>query len=181
MSILMDIIGASVIAGIIMLSILGLNTNLNSAAYNKTFSLVTQTNTVALGRMIEYDMVKMGYHTSKPALLTAKSDTITFMADLADAGAVNTIKYYMGPVNGLTSTKNPRDRMLYRVQDGNVIAMNLGLTSLVFSYFDTDGDSTATPSLVQSINVKFTVESIEPVDTTYSAAFWEKRIYPKNL
>ena len=181
MAIFVDIVGAAVIVGILFLSIFGMNLNLNQANYNKTFSLITQTNAVALARMIEYDFVKMGYHSTKPFILAATAASITFKAYLRNVGTVNTVQYYVGPSSALGTTKNPRDFMVYRVEDGNVIAANLGLTSLSLTYFDKDGFTTLAPDSIMSIDVKFTVESPEPADTSYAAAFWEKRIYPKNL
>ena len=181
MWVLIDIIGATIILGIIIMAILGLNVNLDLASYNKTFTLITQTNTVTLARMLEYDLVKAGYHTPKPAILGAKSDSISFLTDLRDAGVVNSVTYYLGPTSVLGSTKNPRDRMLYRVEYGSTISSNLGVTALKFTYFDTAGSVTTIPSNIASINVQFTVESPFPVDTTYAAAVWQKRVYPRNL
>lgn len=181
MAIIIDIVGALVIAGIIMLAVLGLNEDLTVATYNKTFTLLTQTNAVALARMIESDFVKMGYHTPVPAVLAAGPDSIVFLADLHDAGTVNTVKYRIGPTGSLGFTKNPRDRILYRVEDGVVTAANLGVTSLTFSYYRVDGYGTSAPDSVKSINVTFVVQSPEPTDSSYSEAVWQKKIYPKNL
>src|ERR1051326_2946848 len=190
MTVLIDIIGATLILGILILSIFGMDTNLNQANYNKTFTLITQTNCVTLARIIEFDFVKMGYHVPKDssvspprnaAIIAVKSDSIVFKADLRNNGTVNTVRYYIGSTSTLGSTKNPRDRMLYRVEDGNVIAAHLGLTNLSFSYYNGDGIATSRTDSIRSVNVFFTVESPEPVDTTYSAAFWQKKIYPKNL
>jgi hypothetical protein len=186
MWVIIDIFGASIIAGIILVAIFGMNVNLDQATYNKTFTLITQTNAVTLARMIEYDFIKIGYHTSKPAIFAIKPDSISFMANLRNsstgtAADTNYVRYYVGPVAGLGSTKNPRDRMLYRVEDGKTIAANLGVTSLAFTYYDKDGLTTSIPDSVKSINVVFTCESPYPVDTTYAASFWQKRIYPRNL
>ncbi len=181
MSILIDLIGATIILGIVLMAILGLNVNLDQASYSKTFTLITETNCVTLARMLEFDLVKAGYHTSKPAFLAAKSDSISFLADLRDAGTVNTVTYRLGPTSALGATKNPRDRMLYRTEDGSTIASNLGVTALTFTYYDLSGAVTAGLADVASINVQFTVESPFPVDTTYAAAVWQKRIYPRNL
>src|SRR5260221_13424951 len=97
MWVILDIFGASIIAGIILVAIFGMNVNLDQATYNKTFTLITQTNTVALARMIEYDFVKIGYHTPKPAVLAAKSDSISFyMADPTNPGvAYYPVQYYV--------------------------------------------------------------------------------------
>ena len=181
MAVMIDIIGSVVIAGIVLLAILGLNANMNQAMYNKTFSLVTQTNAVALARMIEYDVTKIGYHTPSPALLVASPDTISFKADLKDDGTVHTVKYFSGSTSTLSWTKNPNDRMVYRVLDGSVTSMNLGVTSLVFKYYDVNGIVTTDPKSVKSVNVYFTVQSPEPVDTGYCSSYWQKTINSKNL
>ena len=115
------------------------------------------------------------------AMLAAKSDSISFKGDLQNTGTVNTVQYYLGPVSGLAKTKNPRDRVLYRVEDGKVIGASMGVTSLSFSYYNSDGYATSAPDSVRSIRVKFTLESPSPVDTTYATLSWEKRFYPKNL
>src|SRR5437870_550649 len=131
MSTILDILGATIIVGIMLLALFGLNLNMHAASYNKTFTLITQTNAVTLARMMEYDMVKMGYHSlTRPYVLAAKPDSIAFKADLRNSGTVNIVRYYVGATSGLAFTKNPRDRMVYRVEDGNVMAANLGLTSL---------------------------------------------------
>lgn len=181
MAILVDIVGSLVIAGIVLLSILGLNVNMNQATYNKTFSLVTQSNTVALARMIEFDFAKIGYHSPKPMILTAGPDSISFKSDLGNNGTVHTIKYYLGSTSTLAFTKNPNDRLLYRVQDGTVIPMNLGLTRFSLSYVDSSGFVTTKPDSIRGIYVAFDVQSSEPVDAAYCGAYWEKSFYPKNL
>lgn len=190
MSVIIDIIGATLILGIILSAIFGMNLNLNQASYNKTFALITQTNCVTLARMFEYDMLKIGYHVPRDSsvspprvvsIVAVKSDSIVFKADLRDIGTINTVKYYIGSSSALGTTKNPRDRMIFRVEDGNVIAASIGLTSLSFTYYDRNEFTTSTPEEIKAINIKFTVESPEPVDTSYAAAFWQKKLYPKNI
>jgi hypothetical protein len=181
---MIDIIGAAVIVGIIMLAIFGLNVNLSQANYNKLFTLTTQMNTVTLAEIMEFDMVKIGYHVPNAksvAVLAAKSDSIVFQADLNNTGTINTVKYYLGPTSALSYTKNPNDRVIYRVQDGVVSPMYVGLTSLSITYYNSDGNVTTRPDSVRSMFVQFTIQSPSPVDTSYSTAFWEKRISPKNL
>ena len=181
MAILIDIVGSLVIAGIIFLAILGLNVNMNQATYNKTFALITQSNAVALARMIEFDFVKMGYHSPKPMILAAGSDSISFKSDLSNDGTVHTVKYYFGSTSTLGSTKNPNDRLMYRVQDGTVTPMNLGLTSFSLSYVDSSGFTTTKADSIRGITVAFSVQSSEPVDTGYCGAYWQKIFFPKNL
>ncbi len=184
MSVILDVFFAAIIAGIIFLAILGLDTNLNQASYNNTFSLITQSNAVALARMIEYDFVKMGNNVPyQQAILTARPDSITFKADLGNSGPsyVNIVTYCLAPTSTLASTMNPNDRLIYRIQDGQVTPMNLGVTNLTFTYYDANQNITAIDSLIRSIDVKFIIQSPEKVDTSFSTVFWEKTFQPKCL
>ncbi len=181
---LIEIIGVCIIVGALMLCVFGWTSNLNVAAYNKSFSVIAQGNTITLARMFEYDVRKAGYHYPKPsiAMLSASPDTLSFKGDLQNTGTtINTVKYYVGPPSQAAYSKNPRDRILYRVQDGKVTPANLGVTNLSFRYFNKDGGVTTRLDSIKSVQVNFTIESPAPVDTTYASISWEKRFYPKNL
>ncbi len=181
MATIIDLIGSFVIIGAVMLTIFALTTNLNQASYNKSFSTTTQTNATTLARVLDYDIVKIGYHTSKPAMIIAKTDSMSFKADLLDDGNVKTVQYFLGSTSGMSNTKNPRDKVFYRIEGGKTIAMGLGVTGIQFSYYNNDGFATAALDSIKSIRVKITIESATPVDTSYSVISWQKRFYPKNL
>ena len=183
---LFNVMGAAIIVGILFLSVFGLMGKLDEATYNKTFSLNVQTNAITLARMMESDLLKAGFHdTTKHAFISADSVSIKFRGDLQNVGVMHldTVRYYLGsPTDPLAATtKNPRDRIIYHVVDNQATACNLGLTSLSFTYFNDGGFQTTSLDSIRSVRVKFTVESLEPVDTTYFSIYWDKTLYPKNL
>ena len=192
MAALIDIIGAGIIAGLVLLSIFGLGANLNQASYEKSFTYALQTNVVTLARIMESDIVKIGYHIPKgTAITSASANSITFKADLADAGVTNIVRYTLSNTSSaeVNATLNPKDVVLYREVDGSTIAANLGVTNLQFAYYDSAGTPTATLSDIKSIYVKISLESPERIintaeaatDTSYPGVFWEKTIFPRNL
>ena len=190
MAVFFDIVGSVVFFGILLLTIFVIMGNLNQANYEKTYTLNMQTNAVTLARIMEYDMLKIGYHVGSPAIISADSTSIQFVGDLENDGDTNTVSYYIGSTSEsvVADTKNPRDRMIYRVVNGQpAIRANLGLTDLKLTYFDSSGVETNSVSLIRSIGVKFRLENFEPVYPVhpdvpvYPGVFWEKRIFPRNI
>ena len=200
MSAMIDIIGATILAGMVMLIIFGVTANLNQTLYTSTFTLNVQTSAVALAREIEYDFTKMGYNIDKTTtvvILIADSTRIRFKADILNAGIIDTIGYWTGSL--LPLTRNPRDMVFTRQQKSPLINSsinaNLGVTNFSLTYYDSLGTKISTPVVsdsdrrrIKSIKVKLYIESPEPVsksydqsDTSYIGVNWEKLIYPRNL
>ena len=71
----------------------------------------------------------------------------------------------MGPTSELSGTANPRDRLLYRVVNGNVPQeANLGVTQFYMNYYDALGDTIYHPIInmgeISSIEINVTVENV---------------------
>lgn len=193
MSSLLNVTGAVVIGAIILLTIFSRAIDLNQTSTEKTLTLNLQTGAVTAARVLEYDLVKAGYHVPKGTAITqADSVSLTFRADLLDGGSINTIQYYLGPTSeaSVASTKNPRDRVLHRIVTGiGVTDAILGLTNLRFTYYDSTGAATMVLANIRSIHARMDFESPErvikqtdtPSDTAYPGVYWEKTIYPRNL
>ena len=190
---LLNLVGAVVIGALVLVTIFGRATTLNQTSTEKTFTLNLQTNAVTAARVLEYDLVKAGFHVPKGTAITqADSVSLTFKADLHDAGTINTVQYYLSSVTDpeVSVTQNPRDRVLHRIVSGlgttNAI---LGLTNLKFAYFDSTGNTTSVLADIRSIYTRMDFESAErvikpidtPSDTAFPGVYWEKTIYPRNL
>lgn len=193
MSSLLNVTGAIVIGGLIMLSIFGRAINLNQTSIEKTTTLTMQTNAVTAARIVEYDFVKAGYKVPKGTAVTAAdSVSITFKTDLLDDGIVRTIQYALGATSeaAVAQTRNPRDRILHRSVTGQASTdAILGVTNLAFTYYDSLGKKTTTPSQIKSIYVHIDFEASERVikttdsagDSSFQGVHWEKTIFPRNL
>lgn len=198
MAVVIDLVGSTVIAGMILLSVFGLIGNLNHTTVEKTYCLNMQTNIVTLARIVEYDLVKIGYHVSKPAILYADSTSISFKSDLHKNGDSVIVRYSIGDSleSTVAGTANPRDRMFYREETGQpTIEANIGLTYLKFRFLDSLGVETTDLNAIRAIHIKIGIESHDSMEACaeevctedhtsammYEGSFWEKTIYPRNL
>lgn len=193
MSVILDIVLTIVIGSILFVVIFTLMGNMNQAHFEKTLTINVQTNVVTIAQIIEYDFLKIGYHTKDDAIQYADSTTIRFKADLKNDGNVVNLQYSIG--SEVYATRNPRDFMFVRQAGGYpTINANVGLVSLKFTYFNTLGNIIPSPittkanlDSIKAIRVKIELESVEPVysyltgDSTYQSVFWEKTIYPRNI
>lgn len=192
MSSLIDMIGAAILFGVLILAVGRIQGNLNSTLYQNTFNLNTQSQAVALARQFEYELAKAGYGVTGSKITAADSTKITFTGKMRFGGAVDSISYYTGAAD--SSTKNPDDfRFVRYAKSTGALSQRLVMTYFKLSYFDTTNTKLSTPvtganlDAIRAINIKFRVESAEPVtDATtglsnYNAVTWEKLIYPRNL
>ncbi|MBA4312568.1 MAG: hypothetical protein C0417_08050 [Chlorobiaceae bacterium] len=193
MSIMLDIFGSLLIAGIMFLTIFSLMGNMNQANIEKTLNVNVQGDIITLAQILESDLLKIGYHTKNDAIQYADSSGIRFKSDLVNDSTIVTVQYTLG--GNVTTTKNPKDKFIIRSVDGQTtINASVGLTYIHYSYFDSLGRELTSPltttnrlDSIKAIRVKIRLESAEPVASpysitpTYQSVFWEKTIYPRNL
>ncbi len=191
---LLDILGSVIIGGVMMTIAYRLSDTVTEKTYNNSGELTIQRNLATQAQLIEFDFRKIGYCKNwnlipdpTKALLYADTSSIKFYTDIDNNGTVDSIHYYLGPTSELTGTANPRDRLLYRVLNGEQPrSSNLGVTQFHLVYFDALGD-TLTPPIginggITSIEINLTVESTEAYDQKYSKAFWRQiRMVSRNL
>ncbi len=177
-STLIDIIGSTIIGGLLLLILLRMNATAVQNNYNYSGERIVQQNIVEVVSLIEYDFRKIGYcndWTKIPdetlAIIKADTSSISFLTDIPTSsdpygdGVVDTLKYYLGPTSELTATPNPNDRILYRVINNNPAAgSNLGVTQFKLTYFDANGNKIVNmpsnpPFGIASIQVDVAVEN----------------------
>lgn len=184
MSIILDIMSSVVIGGIILVIIVGVIANMSQSSYEKYETGRSESNRIMLARQMEFDFEKIGYHAAKPAILLADSVSIWFNADIFNDGVVRGTRYYLGsPSESMVAkTRNPRDRVLYREEYGKTpTVFNFGVTGMHFAYYDSAGKPTLNLSLIKVVDVDFTIETQEPINSRYEAFTWQKRFFPMNL
>lgn len=193
-STLLDIIGSTIIGAMLLMILF----RMNDAAVENTYvyggELLVQQNLVEVVTLLEYDFRKIGYCADwqqipdpSEAILSADSNDITFLTDLDSDGNVDTLRYFTGPTSALAVTANPRDMMLYRVENNQTPrGANLGVTQFSMLYFDAIGNvidfPVTVPSEIYTMQINITVENTEAYDSNYSSAFWRQiRLAARNL
>lgn len=179
---MLDIVGSTIIGGIMLILILQLNSNMVETASVQTMNTSTQENLTTFTGMLEYDFNKIGYRvTDSLKITTADTSKIIFNSDSNNSGKVDTVSYYLASVLD-TSTTNPRDRLLFRVFNQQTPqAMRLGVTRFRLWYYDSLGQVTSVRSKIRAVRLAINLESPEPYDALYTGGSWERTMKPRNL
>lgn len=187
---LLDIVSSTLIAGMLLLSVLKVNSDLTSTNSDTNIEVITQENATTVANTIAYDFYKIGYKAS-PAIVFADTSAITFCSQIDNNGVVDTIKYWLGAPLGLSGV-NPNWCILYRVKNGNPIrGASLGVTSFNLTYYDSTGQEISVPpggtsdqstlSRIESIHIVILFQSADKTSSGYAETYWEEFISPKNL
>ena len=207
-STLLDIIGSTIIGGMLILILFRLNDSAVENTYTYGEELVVQQNLVEVVTLLEYDFRKIGYCADyqqlpiiSDAIISADSTDITFWTDLPESengvgdGTLDQLRYFVSDTSVLNSTPNPRDIMLYRVVNGATPkGSNLGVTEFKLRYFNSLGVEIDTPVLdtgeIASMEISITIESTmltenwmtNPEYQKYVSSYWRQvRLSARNL
>jgi len=199
-STLIDVIGSTMIGGLLMLILFRLNDTAVANSYQYTGEVIIQKNLVEVVKLLEFDLRKIGYCSDWKALpdpsksiVAVDKNSITYLTDLPTPaqphgdGIVDTIRYFLGDASELLVTPNPNDRMLYRVVNNATPAgANLGVTKFDFIFYDTFGDvipfPITQPGEIQSMQIDLVVEDTYAYDNQYRRVFWRQiRLAARNL
>ena len=193
-SVLMDILGSTIIGGILLMNLFEINNTAIENNYTGSGELTAQQNLAVTVQVLENDFRKIGYCADWKkipiptlAILAADSSSIKFLTDVDSDGIVDTMSYYLGPTSELLSTPNPRDRILYRVVNSETPDdVNLGVTQFNLTFFDVLGNlinfPITVPGEIYTMQIDITTEDVAAYDQKYSSAFWRQiRLVAKNL
>lgn len=194
MNIILDILGSTFIAGILLLMMLKLNIFASNASFSSDSELKMQQHAKTLGEIINYDLRKIGYKYTGTAISVADSNRIKFFADMhppgtAGHGTMDVVEYFLSDTTKAAGTPNPRDIVLTRVLNNTDTSAgpSLGLVKLKFSYFNANSIPTTNKDSIKYVKTEFWIESSDPVRNKfteqyeYPFTYWELTIYPRNI
>ena len=195
MNYLLDIMGSSLIAGILFLLIFKMNVYTSNANYYSDNELKLQQNVKTLAEVLNYDLRKIGYKHNGTAIVTADPTRIRFYADLEAPGTyghgtVDFVEYFLGDSLDALGTANQKDKVLYRVLNSvdTLGGPTLGLVDLKFSYLDNHGFPTAFLDSIKYVKAEFWVEPYEFINDfgtgqqdSSQFTYWELTINPRNI
>lgn len=183
-----------IIAGMLMLIIVGFNMRLNQHATDLTLHEMSKSHTESVYELILYDFKKIGYDTyeigeSPVDPIQAIGDhNITFKAKFDQDPSTNpsTITWEL-TADVPAGSNNPAHRILERrIAGGDTTSIGIGITRFDLRYFNNEGNETTDPSAIRSIEVIIETQPKEGVSmpggqTRYPVSQWRKTIVPENL
>lgn len=195
MNLILDLMGSSLIAGLLFLLVLKLNLYSSNANYYSDNELRLQQNTKTLAEIINYDLRKIGYKYDNTAIITAEPRRLKFYADMNEPGTyghgvVDVIEYFVGDSTEALGTTNERDKILYRVlnETDTLGGPTLGMVDFRFSYMDSRGIATTILDSIRYIKAEFWVEPYDYVKDFVTGekdksvfTYWELTINPRNI
>jgi hypothetical protein len=182
---ILDILGAAVIGGILLINLLKVNGSLveNESIYSHDKNL--QIDLVIAATVLERDFSLLGYVKStnlvglNQNIFSGDSVSITFRSDIDNNGVIDTIHYFISDTSALSHTPNPRDMLLYRKTNSDypfVLANNV--TRFRLTYLNTFLAEVPPPivltSAVNYIRIEIRVEDPFAFDNKYSEAIWRR-------
>ncbi len=194
MSTLLDIVGSSFIAGMLLLLVLKMNLFMSNASFASDNELKLQQNAKTLAEILNNDFRKIGYKHTGTAFIAAEKERIKFVGDLqrpgqSGFGIADTVEYFIRDTSYSSGTTNPDDIVLVRILNGNdsIAGPSLGLVKLQFNYLDSLSTPTADLTKIKYIKTEFWVEPIDQADNFVTGqqdsvfTYWEFTINPRNI
>ena len=176
--VVLDIIGSAITGGLLLLTLLNFNAqNLESKQLYRD-EIIAQRNLVEVVNVMEEDLRRIGYcqvrsNMALPVVTVAAAESLRFKTDLPSNaanegdGTVDYVTYAFGPF--VTSTMNPRDRLLYRRENaGEYAGSSMGVTKFSLRYLRYNGDTLAMPvpydrlKEIIAVEVTLRVENVNP-------------------
>lgn len=196
-STLIDIIGATILGGILLIMVNKLNERAIETNIVYGSDKLLQMEVVQLADLLESDFRRIGYcedpskvSDSTQIIISADTSQIKFITDTNRDGNLDTLQYYVSDTLALNMTKNPRDRILFRKHQDypneQILNVSSNITHFYLRYFDALNvelsSPVASPSLISYMEISFKVEDSEAYDEQYSEAYWQQvRLTSRNL
>ena len=186
---LLDILGATIIGGLIYLLLFQVNARISANSSEILIGTFSSRNAVDAGNLLDYDISKVGYRVASDVITKAEEHKIEFWSDLYDTDSTIKVYYFLGNTSELTGTTNPNDRPLYRQVTGGDTLMVSVVTDFSITYFDSAHNVIGYGSLssqtqrnkIRGTELYCRFESTDPSEGEYPFIEFKRTIFPKNL
>lgn len=187
---LLDILGSTIAASLVLLTLIQFNFTTSEIRNEFQSSNTVQSGTKDLAEVIEFDFYKAGFRVAhRNVFISANDSSVKFLADLHNDGIMDTVFYYLGGNWQASFTENPDDKPVFR-QINNATASNIGIVK-DFNITYNDSARNTIPVLflttqsgrnkIKSVSFNLVYESMWKSNEAYQIAEWRKTIKPKNI
>lgn len=183
MNSMLDIQGAFIIGGILMLNLLGLNLTISNEHAELSSDHISQSNADELMAVVCNDFRKIGYHVvGQDPIQKFDSTRIVFLSDLNNDGVIEKVEYSLSETKDVLQTSNPRDRYLYRTI-GSIPKRGIALGVVDFKLigFNASGQITTVLESLAMFEIIIEVEATDPIGNSDSRSVRRARISPVAL
>ncbi len=179
------LIASIIIGSMVLLWFNGFRNDLQQDSYLNLLEDLSYNNLEEVTDLVEYDFSRIGLNINDPlevAVVNADSTDFTFELDANNDGVLETMRYYLSDTSAAAYTLNPRDRILFRVDNGGTPEkISSGLTDFEITYYNEAGGVTTDMAAMRSFGVQIVMENEIIYDNQTPMLSWESRITPSAL
>jgi hypothetical protein len=177
----MSLVISSIIGGLLMLAMIGLNSRVSQNSGIKTLQFATKSKVDAVASYVTADLRQVGAGVmSGNKIEQVTQNRLTFRRTRVD-GVTETVQWRWVPDEGIADSPNVRDRRLFRVVGTDTTDFGTGIVSFQFRFLEEDGDSTLTISEIRSIRTRVIVESDVSFQDEWARSYWESTVTPRGI
>lgn len=177
----MSLVLSTIIGGLLMLAMIGLNTRVSQSSSIKTLQFATKAKVDVIAAYVTADIRQVGAGIGTGNKIEqVTQNRLTFRRTRID-GVTETVQWRWVPDAGVATSPNPRDRRLYRIVGTDTTDLGNGIVSFQFRFLEADGDSTLTVADIRSIRARVIVESDVSFQNEWARSFWESTVTPRGL
>ncbi len=179
---LLDLIGAAVIRGGIIMILLQLTLSMQDVLYERTERAAMDQAMYEGTTLLSYEFRQMGYHASGTTITELDTNRITFQSDITNDGTADQIRYSVAQMSGIPDSLGVKKYFLNRsLNGGTALPMLRYVTRFRIQCFDVNGNMTSTASQVKSLLIIIQTQSNNYFNGRYPASAWQSQIFPMNL
>jgi hypothetical protein len=182
MTTLLDILGSTLIGGMVLLMVMNFNIFTTQTQVGSTAELQLQRNAKSIAEIINTDFRKIGFKYNGTSITQADSQKFIFYSDINNNNNIRLIEYVLGDTSTASHSINPNDRALFRIigNDTTIVAPD-GITNIRLLYRDENGTLTHTLQDISYVEIGIWLESAYPVNNEYLFTYWQMTINPRNI
>ncbi len=179
---LLDLIGAAVIRGGIIMILLQLTLSMQDVLYERTERAAMDQAMYEGTTLLSHEFRQMGYRATGTEITELDTSVITFKIDVDNDGSVDQIRYSLSQMSGIPDSLGVKKYYLNRSVNGaSALPVLRYVTRFRIQCFDVNGQYTLTPYQVKSLNVILQTQSNNFFNGRYPSSAWQGHFFPQNL
>lgn len=182
MNTLLDILGSTLIGGLILMMVMNFNIFTTQTQVGSTAELMLQRNAKTIAEIINADFRKIGFKYNGTAITQADSQKLVFYSDINNNNNIRLVEYVLGDTSTASFSINPNDRALFRiVGNDTIVVAPEGITNLRMLYRDENGVITNVLPDIRYVEIGIWLQSPYPINNEYLFTYWQMTINPRNI